>query len=54
MAEPAAGIQSDLVDLTGVTLDDLGSFDDGTLASALRPLLAQIDTPGSSIGGHDS
>ena len=47
-------IRSDLVDLTGVTLDVLASSDDPQLALATEPLLRQIDSPSSSVGGHNS
>ena len=54
MEEPMTEIHSDLVDLTGVTLDVLASSDDPQLVLATEPLLQQIDNPSSSIGGHNS
>lgn len=54
MEVPVTAIRSDLVDLTGVALDVLASSDDPELMLATGPLLRQIDSPSSSIGGHDS
>jgi hypothetical protein len=54
MEEPVTAIRSDLVDLTGVALDVLASSEDPELVLATGPLLRQIDSPSSSIGGHDS
>lgn len=54
MRDHLTEIRSDLVDLSGVALDALASSDDPDLALATRPLLRQIDSPSSSVGGHDS
>ena len=49
-----AEVVSDLVNLDGLTLAALESYEDAIFASALAPLLRQIDNPTSSIGGHNS
>jgi hypothetical protein len=54
MDESVAEIGSDLVNLAGVTLEALDSYEGSVLDAALKPLLRQIDDPKSSIGGHDS
>jgi hypothetical protein len=54
MPESAEVVTSDLVDLNRFTLASLDSYRDAALAPALAPLLRQIDTPISSVGGHNS
>jgi hypothetical protein len=54
MDEAIAEITSELIDLTGLTLTDLGSYQAEALAPAIAPLLRQIDNPTNSIGGHNS
>ena len=52
MDDSAAEIISNLVDLRGLTLAELDSYDDSVLAPAIGPLLRQIDNPTISLGGH--
>jgi hypothetical protein len=47
-------ITSDLVDLAGLSLVTLDSYEDDVLAPATAPLLRQIDNPTNSVGGHNS
>jgi hypothetical protein len=54
MEEATPEVTSDLVDLTGLTLAALGSYQEETLAPAVAPLLRQIDNPTNTIGGHNS
>lgn len=54
MDQSAAEIGSTLVDLSGLTLATVGSYDNAALAPALAPLLRQIDVPTNSVGGHNS
>lgn len=54
MDESVAEIGSDLVNLAGVTLEALASYDGKVLDAALEPILNQIDDPNTSIGGHNS
>lgn len=54
MDESAAEIGSTLVDLSGLTLAAVGSYEKRALAPAMAPLLRQIDVPTNSIGGHNS
>ena len=53
MDEATTEITSELVDLTGLTLAMLGSYEEA-LAPALAPLLRQIDNPTNSVAGHQS
>ncbi|MFC6090985.1 hypothetical protein [Saccharothrix lopnurensis] len=46
--------ETGLVDLTGVSLDALGSLDRSALAPSVAKLLSQIDRAGSTVGGYDS
>jgi len=54
MDESAAEIGSTLVDLSGLTLATVGSYDRKALAPAMAPLLRQIDVPTNSAAGHNS
>jgi hypothetical protein len=54
MNESEAEIASDLINLDGLRLAALDSYDNAIFAPALAPLLRQIDNPTSSIGGHNS
>ena len=54
MNESEDEIASDLVDLGGLTLAALDSYDDSIFGPSLAPLLRQIDNPTSSVGGHNS
>ena len=47
-------IESDLIDLTGVTLEELASVDQVSLAAPVERLVREIDRPSSSIGGYSS
>ncbi|MCC8247683.1 hypothetical protein [Saccharothrix luteola] len=51
MDESAMRIDSDLVDLTNVSLETLDTFDDEILAVSTDRLLRQVDHAGSSVGG---
>jgi hypothetical protein len=54
MGESPADITSDLVNLDGLSLAVLDSYEDAVLAPSLVPLLRQVDSPTRSIGGHNS
>jgi len=54
MDESSAEVTSNLVDLRGLTLAALDSYQDAAFASSLAPLLRQVDHPTRSIGGHNS
>lgn len=54
MDESVVEVASDLINLDGLTLAALESYEDAMFATALAPLLRQIDNPTSSIGGHNS
>jgi hypothetical protein len=54
MDQTTTVITSDLVNLDGLTLAELSSYDETALAATLAPLLRQIDDPTSSVGGHNS
>lgn len=54
MNEAVTEITSELIDLTGLTLAELGSYTQKAITPAIAPLLRQIDNPTNSIGGHNS
>jgi hypothetical protein len=54
MDTSAEEVESDQIDLSGVTLEDLASFSDASLASATDRLRQQVDRPISSVGGYNS
>lgn len=54
MDESSGEVTSKLVDLRGLTLAALDSYQDAAFASSLDPLMHQIDHPTRSIGGHNS
>ena len=54
MDESPVEVASDLVNLSGLTLAALDSYQDAVLAPSLAPLLRQVDNPTRSIGGHNS
>lgn len=43
-----------LVDLTGVSLDDLVELDPSVFAHSLRRVLAEIDRPQAAVAGWNS
>jgi hypothetical protein len=47
-------VDSNLVNLDGLTLAALDSYEDAIFAPALVPLLRQVDNPTSSSGEHNS
>lgn len=47
VSRPTTDIESELIDLTKVTLADLAAYDDRDLAPAMRRLLRRIDDPKS-------
>ncbi|GGO92372.1 hypothetical protein [Wenjunlia tyrosinilytica] len=51
---PQAAIESDLVDLTGVSIEVLDMQDDRILAPAMARLLQQIADPQNSVAGSNS
>lgn len=53
MSQPAADIESDLIDLTEVTLADLPTYDEQVLAPIMRRLLRRIDDPDSITSGYN-
>jgi FXSXX-COOH protein len=53
VSNPPADIESDLIDLTEVTLADLPTYDERVLAPALRRLLRRIDQPDSSVSSYN-
>jgi FXSXX-COOH protein len=48
------GHESDLVDLSQVSLDDLRSRSDASLSRALRRILQEADRPQDAIAGFQS
>ncbi len=54
MDESSADVASDLVNLSGLTLAAMDSYQDVAFAPSLAPLLRQVDNPTRSIGGHNS
>jgi hypothetical protein len=54
MDESVAEIASDLVNLDGLSLAAMDSYEDAIFTSALAPLLGQIEDPTSSVAGHNS
>ena len=54
MDESSVELASDLVDLDGLTLAALDSYQEAVFAPSLLPLLRQVDHPTRSIGGHNS
>lgn len=53
MSQPIPDVESDLVDLTEVTLADLPGYDDQLLSPTMRRLLQRVDDPESNIGGYN-
>ncbi|MET9971759.1 hypothetical protein ABZZ80_39155 [Streptomyces sp. NPDC006356] len=51
MDQPMAAVESDLVDLTGVSIETLRSLDDSVVAPSLPSILLKIDNPQASAGG---
>lgn len=47
-------VESVIVDLTGVTLDDLRDLPDSVVAPALRRILEEIDSPQDAVAGFQS
>ncbi|HVV24767.1 MAG TPA: hypothetical protein VHF06_35380 [Pseudonocardiaceae bacterium] len=54
MDERAAEMTSDLVDLDGMSLAALDSYNRDVLTQAAEHLLRQIDNPTTSVAGHSS
>lgn len=53
MSQSTADIESDLIDLTRVTLAELPSYDEQSLAPVIRRLLRRIDDPDSITTGYN-
>ncbi|MEH1031446.1 hypothetical protein ACWD6L_04840 [Micromonospora profundi] len=53
MSRSIDDIESDLVDLTEVTLADLPTYDERILAPPMRRLLRRIDDPESITSGYN-
>ncbi|MFV2017329.1 hypothetical protein [Micromonospora sp. LOL_023] len=53
MSQSIDDIESDLVDLTEVTLSDLPRYDEQILAATMRRLLQRIDDPESITSGYN-
>ncbi|WP_433788451.1 hypothetical protein [Actinoplanes sp. CA-252034] len=53
MSRSIDDIESDLVDLTEVTLADLPTYDERILAPTMRRLLQRIDDPESITSGYN-
>jgi FXSXX-COOH protein len=53
-AEPESGVESVMVDVTGLPLRDLAVAGDGALARCLRRLAADLDRPGEAVAGFNS
>lgn len=53
MSHPTPDIDSDLVDLTEVSLADLPTYDDPLLSPTMRRLLRRIDDPDSITSGYN-
>jgi hypothetical protein len=47
---PSDDIQSELIDLTGISMEDLRHCDRSTLESSLEPLLRQVERPRHNFG----
>jgi FXSXX-COOH protein len=54
MRHEEVGMEADLVDLGGLSLDDLKELDDSALGHALRRVLADADGPGDAIAAFQS
>jgi hypothetical protein len=50
MELPVPDIESELIDLSGCSLEDLRSRDDGPLAASLDRLLSQVQRPRGNFG----
>ncbi|MFF3204522.1 MULTISPECIES: hypothetical protein [unclassified Streptomyces] len=48
MDQPMAAVESDLVDLTGVSLEMLRNLDGSTVAPSLAGILLKLDNPQAS------
>jgi hypothetical protein len=53
MEQSMPAVESELVDLTGVSLDALRSMDDDLLAAPLAGLLRGIDDPQAIAAGYN-
>jgi hypothetical protein len=51
--QPPPDIESDLVDLSGLLIDDLDGCDQQVLAPALRRMMARIDDGQGNISGYN-
>lgn len=54
MSHEEIGMETDLVDLGGLSLVDLKDLDDSALAHALRRVLADPDGPGEAVAAFES
>lgn len=54
MSDEKSSLESDLIDLDGISLADLEGFDDSVLAHALRRVLADADDLREPIAGFQS
>ncbi len=48
-----AAVESDLVDLAGISLDALRSIDGAVLDESVADLLRKIEDPEASVGGYN-
>ncbi|MFE9421995.1 hypothetical protein ACFYNO_03415 [Kitasatospora sp. NPDC006697] len=48
-----AAVESDLIDLSGATIDALRRYDGAALSTVLDRLLGQLDAPGHNIAGYN-
>lgn len=54
MRDKETGMDTDLIDLDGISLVDLEEFDESALAHALRRILADADEPEDPIAAFQS
>jgi FXSXX-COOH protein len=52
--DPESGLESVMVDVTGLPLHELTATGDSALAHCLRRLVADLDRPGEATAGFNS
>ncbi|ODA70725.1 hypothetical protein APS67_005016 [Streptomyces sp. AVP053U2] len=48
-----SGVESELIDLSGISWDDWPALDLPSAEGSMRRLLGRIDDPASSLGGYN-
>ncbi|MFE0462485.1 hypothetical protein ACFW1A_24840 [Kitasatospora sp. NPDC058965] len=54
MEKAVAAVESDLIDLSGTTIDSLRRYESAALATVIDGLLRQLYAPGYNIGGFNT